>query len=148
MFPSFRSSENPDSLAINLPNNLRARPVDCVGMESVLISRIVVGSTAIVTAGVSFSEVVGLHIQIVYSEPFPIDLIKVIRLQHCTTDNADSWCSLDHELDMTKHHVPVGLDQRSITLLGHSESNTIAVEGGVSNWFEVGGRTLGEVVRD
>lgn len=88
-------SENTDSLAIDGPHNLFSGPVDRIGVEAVLVPSVVMKGAATVTAGVSLAEVVGLHLGIIDSKPFPVDLVQVIGLQHGAADNSTSRGSLD-----------------------------------------------------
>lgn len=117
-------------------------------METVVVARVVMERAAAVAAGVAFAEVVGLHQGTIASKPFPINLVQVVGLHHRTTDNPRSCSSLDGELDSAEHDVPVGLDQRPVTLLGDGEGRAIgAVVGDVSNRCEIWIGTRGEVKR-
>lgn len=108
-------------LAVDLPDNLGARPVNGVGVEVVVVSGVVVRGSAVETVGVSLSKVVALDQGIVAAQPFPVNFIQVVRLQYCAADDALARGGLDHELDMSEHDVPLGVEQGRIALLGHRE---------------------------
>lgn len=93
-------------MPIDLPCNLVGSPIDGVGMEVGLIVGIWVKSSAIVSRGLTLSKVIALNLAGVASKPFPIDLIKVVRLHYGAADNADAWRWLQGELDVTEHDVP------------------------------------------
>lgn len=141
-----RWSENANSLAIDGPHNLFSSPVDRVGVEAVLVSRVVMKSATIVAAGVPLAKVVGLHLGILDSKPFPVNFVQVIGLHHGAADDSTSRGRFDLEIDSAEHDVPVGLDQRSVALLGNGEGCTIcAVVGHIAGGREVGGFTRREV---
>lgn len=124
-------------MAINLPDDLFASPVDGIGVIFVVVSLVIVSSSTVVGTRVALSEVVGLDIEIVDPKPFPVNFVQVVRLQDCTADNTRSGSSLENAFDPSKHDVPLGLDQGSITLFGHSEPSTIFVVSGRANFREV-----------
>lgn len=117
--------ENTDGLAIDRPNDLRARPVNRVSVETVMVSSVVMIGTTAVAAGVSFPKVVGLHLGVVASKPFPVDFIQVVGLQDSTADNSSSRSGLDGAFHLAKHDVPAGLDQGPVSLLGDGEGCAI-----------------------
>jgi len=66
---------------------------------------------------VALTEEVTLHLAGVVSDPFPIDLVQVVRLQHHT---ADDTCALGHlhpRLDHAEEDIEVGLEQGGLAFL-------------------------------
>jgi hypothetical protein len=51
----------------------------------------------------------------------PVNLVKVVRLQHSSTDNTSAICSSHLNLDPTEEDIEVALDSRGIALLGDGE---------------------------
>lgn len=140
-------SNSTDRLAIDLPDNLLARPIDGIGMVVVVIAPVVMSSSTVVATGIAFSKVVGLHVKVVDSKPLPVDLVQVVRLQHGTADDTCSGSRFDHTLDPAKHDVPLGLDQRGIALLGNGKTSTFGVVFHSANVLEIsGGAALGEII--
>jgi hypothetical protein len=67
-------------------------------------------------------------------------------LQNSTADDSSSGCGLDCIFDMSKHDVPVGLDQWPITFLGNGESRSIgAIVGDTAGGSEFRRRSGSEV---
>lgn len=63
----------------------------------------------------------GKYIQ---NDSHPVNLVKVVRLQHSSTDDASAICSSHLNLDPTKEDIEVALDGGSIALLRDGELGT------------------------
>ena len=63
---------------------------------------------SVVRKGLTLAEIIALNLIVVASEPFPIDFVKIIRLQDGTADNTGSWRCLDNEFNVPEHDVPLG----------------------------------------
>ena len=92
-----RIEECADNGSINGPLDVGGGPVDGVGVPSSDgISDILVDSS-VVGRGVALSEEVALHRCILRTQPFPINLVEVIRFQNETADDTLSrGCLRDH----------------------------------------------------
>lgn len=56
---------------------------------------------------------------------YPVDLVKIIRLEHDAADNASAWGCFHGDGDFTEEHVEVRLDGGSIALLVDSELGAV-----------------------
>lgn len=119
-------SDYADGLAIDLPDNLLTSPVDGVGVEVIVVARVSVEGSTTKALGISLAKVVGLDLRVVSAQPFPVDLVQIVRLQDGAADNARAGSGLDHVLDVSEHDVEVGGDQRRIALLGDGERGAFA----------------------
>ena len=115
-------------------------------MELVVVPGVGMIGTTVVAGGVSLAEVVGLNLSIVATQPFPIDLVQVIGLQHSAADDASSRSRLDGVFHLAKHDIPARLDQGPIAFLGDCECGTVgAIVCDGSRGSELGGCTGGKV---
>lgn len=110
-----------------------------------MVAGIVMESTTVECVGIPLSKIIGLHLITFGSQPFPVNLVQVVRLKDTATDNASSWRGLDNHFNMTEHDIPFGLNQWGITTLGHSKPYTILIVRRASDFFEFIGRAAGEV---
>lgn len=102
-------------------------------------------SPPVPSGGLSLAKVVALDLGTVSAEPFPVDLVKVIRLQDRTADHTDTWSRFDFELDTSEHDVPFRGQLRGVPGLGDCERSTVGVKGRIALRGEGVGRALGEV---
>ncbi len=94
--------------SINLPRDLICRPVDRVGVELGLVIGIGVKSTPVVGGGLALAEVVALGLVGVPTNPLPVNLVEIVRLQHGTADDSNPRSWLDLKFNVPKHDVPFG----------------------------------------
>lgn len=132
-------------MAIDLPDNLRARPFNGVSLELVMVAKIVMESSSAVSLGVALAKIIGLDLVVVGTQPLPVNLVEIIGLQDGTADDAGAGSCLDFHIHSSEHDVPVGLQERAIALLGHGEDGTIVPIGDLANGFEVIRGALGEI---
>lgn len=123
---------------INLPDDMVGCPVNCIGMEGIVVVWGRVGNTPVIGHGVSLSEIVGLHLVVIPAQELPVDLVQIIRLQHCAAYNPRSRSRLYNVLDMTKHDIKIRRDQRRVPLLSDGEHCSLAVV----RWRSAGGPIL------
>jgi len=95
------------------------RPVDGVVVESGLRACDIVVNGSVVGGGVTLSKVVRLDRSSVSSQPFPIDLIKIIRLHDETADNASAGRCLRANGDFSEEDIEVTGDGWCLSLYGH-----------------------------
>lgn len=96
--------EGTDSRAIDRPDQAFLSPVQRVGVEVVKgIVHVEVGTT-VVSRSISPREVVCLYDVLlrVGAEPFPIDLIEVVRLEDQASDNTSSLGGPDSHINFAK----------------------------------------------
>ena len=62
--------------------------------------------SSIVGRGLALAEVVTLDLITVPTNPFPVNLVESVGLQHGTADDSNTWSWLDLKFDMPKHDVP------------------------------------------
>lgn len=123
--------ERAHDCSINGPDQLRRRPVDCVGVESSLgrCNGDIFGNTVIQN---TFAEVVGLSLSSVGASELPINLVQVIGEQDHAADYAFPWSNLGNIFDTPEKEEEVRIDGRSITLFPKVEHGThLRIEGGV-----------------
>lgn len=83
-------------VAIDVPANVVLGPVEGVGVVVVLGVRDRVVSTTVVGRGISLSEVITLHLSLVASNPLPVNLVKIVGLQHETGDDTSARCGFNN----------------------------------------------------
>ena len=113
--------------AINLPDNLICSPVNRVGVKVILVVWVRVEGSTVVCCGLTLAEVVALYLLVICSQPFVINLVKIVRLKNHGANDPDSRCWLHHDVDMSKHHVPVRRQGWRVTGLGNYELGTVRV---------------------
>ena len=116
-------------------------------MELILGGRDGVESSAVEGAVVTLSEVVGLDLLGIGTDPLPVDLIEIIGLEHERGHDALAVGRLHDDLDAAEEEVPVRLDGGCHLLVSDVELDTIGgvLQGGAGEGGEVLGRTAGEV---
>lgn len=137
--------DDADGLAVDLPDDLLAGPLNRVGVEAIVVARVRVEGSPAEALGIALAKVVGLHLRVVTAQPLPVDLVQIVGLEDGAADDALAGSRLDLEVDAPKHYVPVGLEQGRVALLGHGEGSAIAAVRRVPDGFEVSRRALGEV---
>jgi len=89
------------------------------------------GLSPVVGCGVALAKEIALDLVWLGSQPFPVDLIEIVRLEDETADNAGTWTLLHDRGDGTKHDVLVRLDGGRLELLGDDEvGSSIVINGG------------------
>lgn len=88
-------------------------------MKAILIARIGVELATVKGALLIFSKVIGLHLGVVYTKPFPINLVQIVGLQDRTADNASARGGFDDKVNMAKHDVEFRDKGGCIALLGY-----------------------------
>lgn len=69
-----------DSDTIDLPHNLIAGPIDGVRVESPMVVWTRVEGSSVVCRRLTLAEKVALHLRVVATQPFPVDLVEVVGL--------------------------------------------------------------------
>lgn len=111
--------------AIDGPFDARAGPVDGVGVETTLgVGHRMVNST-VVSCCISLPKVVGLYSRRVSTKPFPVDLIKIVRLHHETANDTSTVGCLRYNLDVTEEDVVVAGDRWGVGLGVDDELGTV-----------------------
>lgn len=139
--------ESTDDSTVNDPVNLLGGPLDGVGVElSDGVSNGVEG-TAIVGGGVTLAEVVGLDLGVVTTEPLPVDLVEVSRLEDDGSHNTNAGRGTELDVEATEEHALVGGHGGSVGLLLDAEDGTIGVivDGGSRESVKGAALTSGEV---
>jgi len=119
--------------AIDNPLDARAGPVDGIGVESTLRVRYRMVDSTVIGCCVSLSEVVGLYSRRVSTKPFPVDLIKIIRLHHKTADDTSTVGCLRYDLDITEEDVVIAGDRGGVGLGVDDEFGTVVAVSYVSS---------------
>lgn len=115
--------ERADDLAVNDPVELLRGPLDGVGVESANGVGDGRESTAVVRLGAALAEVVVLDLGIIPAEPLPIDLIKVVRLEHEAGDDTGTWGSPQNNIDLAEEDVGFAADRGGLVLIGNGENS-------------------------
>lgn len=87
------------------PHDPITRPVNRIRDKLGLIVGCRVELAAVIGAGDTLSEVVGLHLTTISADPLIVDLIQTIRLEDQRRDNAVSGSSLHGDFDSAEHDV-------------------------------------------
>ena len=124
--------------SINLPGDLVGGPVNRVLMERSLIVRIGMEGSSIVCGSLTLPKIVALHLLSVSSKPFPIDFVKIVRLQHRTADYSDTRRWLHHKVDMSEHYVPFGHQLRRVSRFCYGEFGATRIV----RWVSLGGERI------
>lgn len=142
-------AESADDVAVDDPLDALCVPVEGVSVEGGLRRRNADVLDTVVSSGVALAEEIGLHVRGVAADELPIDLVKIVGLEHDGRDDTLARRGLQLHIDTTEEEVEVGLDSRSLALLGNAELSTVGPvgDGRVSRSSErrVGRRALGEV---
>lgn len=99
--------QDSDCVTIDGPDYLFGCPINAVCVEAVVITWGCMEGAAVVCGCQALAKVIALYLSIITSQPFPIDLVKVIGEKDSGADNALTWCSLDDEINMAEHDVPL-----------------------------------------
>ena len=97
------------------------------------------GST-VVSGRLALSEIIALDLSIVCTEPFPIDFVEVVGLQHCATDDPDAGGCLNDIFDVTEHDVEIRVELWRVTGFCDREGNAIRSVCRIALRSEIGGR--------
>lgn len=105
-----------------------------------------VGSTTIVSGGVSLSEEVALDVTGISTNPLEINLIQILRLEDETADDTGTWGGLHGDGDLSEEDVLVDSDGWGIGLLADGKLGTVRsiLEGSPISDLPVGA-LLGEI---
>jgi hypothetical protein len=140
-----------DQVAINVPLDVLAGPVDGVGVEVILgVADGVVGTT-VIGGGISLAEVVGLDLGGITTEPLPVNLVKIVGLEDEAGNNTLTSAGLQGDVNLAEEDPLVGLDGGSLGLLADAEDSTLSVivgDGGTLELLEKVVGALGEVNRN
>ncbi len=128
---SVDSFECADDLAIDGPDELGRRPVQCVRVECGLRVGYSRRGGAIVGASVTFAKVIGLHGGCHSTKEFPIDFIQITREQNHTADDARALCRLDDKFGTSEEELEVGPHGRSVISFGKGEFGALSAEGDI-----------------
>ena len=119
------------NIAIDGPCQAILFPVNRVSVK--VLRRIIVDvwlRASIIVSGDAFSKVIRLNFALrrieIASTPFPIDLVKIVRHHHSTTDNALSRCCLHGNFNLAEEHVEACPDVRRIVSLREGELRAIS----------------------
>lgn len=105
-----------DQVAVNPPLEFLFGPVGGVVVElGVCVLNLVLVAVFIVLD--TFAVEVGLHGVHVVSDPFPIDLVQIVRLEDHTADDAPAMGYLEMSLDDAEEDVEVRLQGRRLQFL-------------------------------
>jgi hypothetical protein len=80
--------------------------------------------TAVVGGGITLSEVVGLDLGGVATEPLPVDLVEVIGLQNEAGDNTGTGRGSDGDVNLAEEDVLGARDGRGVALVLDGEDGT------------------------
>lgn len=116
--------EGSDCDSVDVPNGPLGGPVNGVIVEGVDGGGDFGVFSTVVGCGVSLAEEVVLYFIVECSEPFPIDLIKIIRLEDETTDDTGSWRCAGPDLDRTEEDILGVADSWCIGLGANNELGT------------------------
>lgn len=143
-------SEGADSGAVDDPVNSILGPLNGVGVVGAQRAANGVGATTVVGGGVALGEVVGLDVAIVTTNPLPVDLIEVIRLEDSRGNNTVTLGSLDLNVDAAEEDVVLGSGGGSVADLLDGEDGALVVVlgGGAVEVVEGRALALGEVAVD
>jgi hypothetical protein len=105
-----------DKVAVDGPLDVVRGPIDGIGVPSTdRVSDIVVDGS-IVGRSVALAKEVALHRCISRTQPFPIDLVEVIRFKNETADNTSAWGSPHNGVDLSKEDIFIAADRGSTCL--------------------------------
>jgi hypothetical protein len=90
-------------------------------------SRNRVNSRAVVVSSIALSKEIGLDRGVLASNPLPINLVKIVRLEDDATNDATSGGGPDNSRDSAKEDVLGGADGRGIISLTDHEVGSIVV---------------------
>ena len=88
------------------------------------VSDVVVG-TSVVGSCVALAEVVGLNLRSITTQPLPVNLVQIVRLEDEARDNTLAERGLDGHIDLAEEDVLVGTNRGSITFLVDGENSTL-----------------------
>ena len=112
-------------VAIDGPFDISRSPVDSVGVPGTdRVSDIVVDGP-VVGCGVALSKEVALHRRVRRPQPFPVNLIEVIRFKNETADDTGAWGSLHNSINLSEKNVFVAGNCGSIRLRVDRELSTV-----------------------
>jgi len=80
---------------------------------------------SVIGGSVSLSKVVGFNLSGVSSQPFPIDLVKIIRFHDETADNALAGGCLHANSDLSEEDVTVTRYGWRLSFLSHGEVGAV-----------------------
>lgn len=112
--------QGPEQLAVDPPLNLVLGPVGGVVVEFG-VGVVDLEELAVLVVGDTLAVVVGLDLGGVVANPFPVNLVQVVRLQHDTTDDTSTGSHLDVHFDDAEEDVEGGLDCGRFELLVDGE---------------------------
>jgi hypothetical protein len=106
-----------------------------------------VEATAVVGGGVTLAEVVGLDLVVLATEPLPVNLVEVSRLEDDAGDDADTGGGLQLDVETAEEDALVAGDGRGVGLGLDAEDGAlvVVVEAGAGQLLDGVAGTGGEV---
>jgi hypothetical protein len=111
----------------------------------------IVDATTVPAGGITLSEVVGLDVVVVSSNPLQIDLVQVRRLEDNRGNDTDARGGLANNIDTTKENPLAACDRRCLAQSIDAELGSLVRAQRVVKVVglgEVGAVALGVVARD
>jgi len=107
-----------------------------------------VEATTVVRGIAALAEVVGLDHGVVGTEPLPVDLVEVLRLEHDARNDTLAWRDLHRDIKLAKKDGQVALGRGGVILRlyrVHIALLRVGPKGGSGEGLEKGVVSLGEV---
>lgn len=143
------TGQGADNVVINEPLDALAGPVNGVLVGGAQSAANGVESTAVKGALSIAAKIVGLGLIGLESNPLPVNLVEVGRLENKRSDNTGAGSRLDLDVDVAEEDVLVGLESRGLLngLDGEDGAVGVVLDVGAGNGLD-GVASAGEAARD